>query len=95
MSVDQRKKNNIEKQLAVTLSLIVGVFSLSTLPLWIVQLLFVSTPNIHSIYPKILKPNAALNILSVVIVTLSLLFVNSFRSFFILQYPKQKFSTSD
>ena len=87
----KQKTKNIEKRLAATLRLMVGVFSFNTLPLWIVFLLFVAIPNIHPNHPESLKPTAALNILSVVVVTLLLLLGNSFWNFFIYNIRNKDF----
>ena len=82
---------NVERKLAATLRIMVGVFTINTLPLWIAILCNLFIPNISPSKPESLNPKAAADFITVQVVAALLLFGNSLCNFFIYNIRSEEF----
>ena len=90
----QKKRHMTEQRLAATLRLMVGVFTLGTLPLLLLLLFQSFIPTISPHNPKIFNAEAARIFYSFQFVTLMLLFGNSLWNFFIYSARSQEFRSA-
>lgn len=92
LTLDARRKGQmIERRLASTLRLIVGVFTINTLPLLILIVLSIFIPTIFPQYPRSFKENDAVLFVTVEFVAIMLLFGNSLFNFFIYNIKNKDF----
>jgi len=92
--ISQINSHKVEKRLAATLRLMVGVFTFTTLSLLTIFLLKLFFLNVHPEQPTKLDPEIAKNFLTVQLLTILHLFGNSFCNFFIYNIKNKEFQTA-
>jgi len=85
------KAQEVEKKLAATLRLMVGIFTLNILPLWITLLSSLSIPKLKFDIPELLDLEALFIFITVQSLAVLLLLGNSFCNFFIYNSRSDEF----
>ena len=85
------KAEEVEKKLASTLRLMVGVFTFNTLPLWITLLCYFFVPNSRIEFPETLNTKVVSIFITVQAVSALLLLGNSLCNFFIYNSRSEEF----
>ena len=83
--------DDIEKKLATTLQLMVGIFTFNTLPLWITLFCNLFIPNVSIERPETLNTKAIFALITVQAVSVLLLLGNSLCNFFIYNIRSEEF----
>ena len=85
------KASDVEQRLAATLSLMVGVFTFNTLPLWIIILVNFNIRNVQPNEPESLNLKKANDFITTIIVAVLFLLGNSIWNFFIYNIRNKDF----
>ena len=85
------KTDDIEKKLAATLRLMVGIFTFNTLPLWITLLCNLFISNVSPETPETLNTKAMFALITAQAVSVLLLLGNSLCNFFIYNNRSEEF----
>ena len=88
------QNSHVEKRLAATLRLMVGVFTFNTLPVWLTFICNILLPRVSGVNPETLSPKAAADFITVQFVSVILLFGNSLCNFFIYNIRNKEFRSA-
>ena len=90
-SVTRDRDDDVEKRLASTLRLMVGVFTFNTLPLWITFLANIFVYDVDAFLPELVDLKKATDFIIIQVVSILLLLGNSLCNFFIYNARNEDF----
>ena len=90
-SVTRDRDDDVEKRLASTLRLMVGVFTFNTLPLWITFLANIFVYDVDAFLPELVDLKKATDFIIIQVVSILLLLGNSLCNFFIYNARNENF----
>ena len=90
-SITRDRADDVEKRLASTLRLMVGVFTFNTLPLWITFLANIFVYEVDAFLPELVDLKKATDFIIIQVVSILLLLGNSLCNFFIYNARNEDF----